>query len=100
MTVKGLSISEAEYDLKDGNKGKFAVFLYSGDEDPRPILDWAVENYTKGVENYYEFIDAHLDCPWLRMVMSNINDMEQLTWEEVRRDIQINKILGLKQGFL
>jgi len=93
MIVKGLRINEAEYDLKNGNKGKFAIFLYGGDEDPEPILDWAVKNYTEGSKNYYEFIDAQLNCPWMRMVMSNIEDMDQLTWSEIIRDKKINELL-------
>jgi len=74
-------INEAEYDLKNGEKGKLAVFLYAGDEDPRPILNNAVRNYVQD-NDYYEFIDANLNCPWVRVVMSDINGMKQYTWND------------------
>ena len=95
MTVTGLSINEAEYDLEDGSKGKFAVLLYAGDEDPKFILDWAVSNYTEGVKGYKVLIDAQLNCPWMRVVVSNINDMEQISWEAmdkiISRELKIKK---------
>lgn len=74
-------INEAEYDLENGKKGKLAVFLYAGDEDPKPILDNAICHYVDG-SNYYEFIDAQLNNPWCRFVISNINDMKQYNFND------------------
>jgi len=38
-------ISEAEYNLENGEKGKLAIFMYGGSGDPRPILDNAISSY-------------------------------------------------------
>jgi uncharacterized protein YozE (UPF0346 family) len=74
--ISGLTINEAEYDLPENGKGKIAVLIYSGEADPKKVLDYAVEKY---VENnaYYELIDAHLDNPWMRVILSDINNMSQ-----------------------
>jgi hypothetical protein len=96
-TIQGLKINEAEYELENGEKAKLAVLLYAGEEDPKPILDWAVANYTEGSGGkYYELIDAELNCPWVRVILSNINDMKQITWAEAMREIKLNKLLDIK----
>ena len=74
--VEGMRINESEYDLANGEKGKIAVFLYNGDQDPKSILDYCVKKYVEN-NNHYELIDAQLNCPWVRVVLSNINDMKQ-----------------------
>ena len=74
--VKGLYINEAEYDLENGEKGKVAVFIYHGSDNPSKVLDWAISSYV-GNNTYHELIDANLDNPWTRVVVSNINDMKQ-----------------------
>ena len=95
--IEGLKINEAEYDLEDGRKGKLAVLIYAGDMDPRSVLDWAVKKYTEGSNGkYYELIDAELNCPWVRVILSNINDMKQITWQQAIREIKLNKILDIK----
>jgi hypothetical protein len=71
-----LTINEAEYNLPMGGKGKIAVFMYSGDSDPKTILDNAVSNYVEG-NGYHELIDYNLDNPWMRVVLSDINKMKQ-----------------------
>jgi hypothetical protein len=95
ISIERLSINESEYDLKDGSKGKLAVLIYVGDRDPREVLDWAVEKYTEGSDGkYHELIDSELNCPWVRVILSNINDMEKITWQEAMRESKINKILN------
>lgn len=78
--IKGLTINQAEYNLTDGRKGKMAVFIYSGSSDPSKILDMAVHTYV-GTNGYHELIDAHLDNPWMRVVLSHINEMVQKPFE-------------------
>ena len=95
MFIKGLRINEAEYDLKNGEKGKVAVFLYGGDEDPRPILDYAVRMYVDG-NPHHELIDAQLNCPWCRVVLSNIKDMKQENFTDyMNRKIRFDKLKKL-----
>jgi len=61
------------------SRGVIAVFIYAGSSDPRPILDWACDEFTKDSdEPYITLIDAQLDCPWCRVIVSNPNQMECL----------------------
>lgn len=73
--INGLSINEAKYDLGKGKKGKIAVLIYSGSGDPKPILDYAVNIYANDL--YTELIDANLDNPWMRVILSDVNEMNQ-----------------------
>ena len=74
--IEGLTINEAEYKLENGDNGKIAVLIYNGNKDPKQILDYAVKEYT-GKNNYHELIDSHLDNPWMRVIISDINSMKQ-----------------------
>ena len=77
--IEGLTINEAEYPLTNGRKGKLAIFMYSGQADPSRVLDYAVSEYV-GRTGYHELIDARLSNPWMRVVLSNINDLPQDTF--------------------
>ena len=80
--IKKLKISEAEYDLPDNKgKGKIAVLMYNGGADPKKVLDLAVREYVQN-NGYHELIDAHLDNPWMRVLLSDINNMEQKDFDE------------------
>lgn len=75
--LSNVSINVSEYDLPNNKgKGKVAVLLYTGSGDPKAVLDEAVMKYANG-KNHHEFVDIHLDNPWTRVVLSNINDMDQ-----------------------
>ncbi len=78
MTTKiaGLTINEAEYPLEKYGSGKIAVFIYTGSGDPKQILDYAVHEYVE-TNGYHELIDANLDNPWMRVIVSDINNMKQ-----------------------
>ncbi len=98
MTIPGLTINQSTFPLKDGSNGVLAVFIYAGDKDPRKILDWAVKEFTKDCDvPYIELIDATLSCPWVRVIVSNPDDMSQYTWTEymrmINRDNKINDLL-------
>ena len=42
--------------------GVIAVFIYAGSSDPRPILDWACDEFTKDSdEPYITLIDVQVD---------------------------------------
>lgn len=69
-------INHSTFTLKNGGKGAIAVLMYSGSGDPKIALDNAVREITEGI-GYFELIDAHLDNPWTRVVMTNINEMTQ-----------------------
>jgi hypothetical protein len=74
--ISGLTINEADYDLLNNGKGKMAVLIYTGSADPKKVLDYAVSVYVQS-EGYHELIDAHLDNPWMRVILSDINSMSQ-----------------------
>ena len=74
--IPGLTINESQYDLADGKKGIIAVFIFAGEGDPAKVLDYVVREYVKD-NGYHELIDANLDNPWMRVVMSDINGMRQ-----------------------
>lgn len=69
-------INHSTFTLKNGGRGAIAVLMYSGNGDPKIALDNAVREITEGI-GYFELIDAHLDNPWTRVVMTHINDMTQ-----------------------
>lgn len=74
--IKGLRINEAIYNLPNGQKGKIAVLIYSGESDPAKTLDYAVSIYVQN-SGYFELIAANLDDPCTRVILSEINSMNQ-----------------------
>ena len=79
--IPGLKINEAEYELPNKSVGKIAVLMYHGNGDPKKVLDYAVSVYVQN-EGYHELIDAHLDNPWTRVLLSDINSMKQEDFDE------------------
>ena len=71
---------ESTINLTNNRKGKIAVFMFVGDDDPVAKLDWAVNEYV-GHDGYMEFVDIKMDNPWTRVVISGINDMEQVEFD-------------------
>lgn len=67
-----------EQDLKKGDTvvGKIAI-LRGGlnSENPNDIMNAAVSNFV-GNNPYNEFIEIFLDNPWVRVVISGINEVE------------------------
>mgnify|MGYP001501794511 CR=1 FL=1 len=100
MKIKGLTINESTFPLENGGFGKVAVFIYSGDRDPKPILEEAARLYVDDSDIPYSLlIDAHLNCPWMLTLISNINDMKQRDYNgetlgQIIRDDKLNELLG------
>ena len=69
-------INYSKYSLETGGSGILAVFTYLGPEDPKTVLDNVVSEFV-GNEGYHELIDFSLDNPWMRVVLSDINDVKQ-----------------------
>ncbi len=82
----GLTINEAIYNLENGSKGKIAVFIYSGSENPAEVLRNAIFEYV-GKEGHHELIDANLDNPWMRVVVSEINGMKQEKYDSKKHKL-------------
>ena len=78
--MKDIKINISTYELHNGQKAKIAVIMYGGTDDPRSILDDAVRIFVRE-KPYHELIDANLDNPWMRVILENINDMEQKNFD-------------------
>jgi len=74
--LDNIKICQSEYELQSGGIGKIAVLMYIGSANPKAVLDEAVRVYVGG-KHYHQFIDAHLDNPWTRVILSDINEMRQ-----------------------
>lgn len=75
--LQNITMIKSTYSIKKGTKNENAnivIFIYKGNADPKPVLDEAVNIYTNG-KNCHQFIDANLDNPWLRVIMSDISNM-------------------------
>lgn len=70
-----VTIRESKIDLGNGKTGKIAVFMYTGADDPVEKLDEAVANYV-GHESHMQFVDVHMDNPWIRVITSDINQIK------------------------
>jgi hypothetical protein len=71
-----VKIQESSIDLTHGRKGQVAVLIYAGEDDPVAKLDWAVSEYV-GHVGHNQFIDINMDNPWVRVIISGINEMNQ-----------------------
>ncbi len=82
-----IKIQESIIELTQGRKGKMAVFIYAGDEDPVDRLDWAVSVYVEQ-NGHYQFIDINMDNPWVRVVLSDINNMNQENFDPAKHRLK------------
>ncbi len=67
-----------EQELKNGDKtvGKVAILRGGLNTDnPTAIMNDAVSTYV-GTKGYNEFIEVFLDNPWVRVVVSGINELD------------------------
>lgn len=75
-----IKIQESTINLTQGRTAKIAVLIYVGEEDPVVALDKARDEYV-GLESYNEFIDYNMDNPWYRVIISEINEMNQVDFD-------------------
>lgn len=67
-----------EQELKNGDKtvGKVAILRGGLNTDnPTAIMNDAVSTYV-GTNGYNEFVEVFLDNPWVRVVVSGINELD------------------------
>ena len=56
--------------------GKMAILKGGiGSVNPKAVMDEAVEKYV-GYNNYCQFVEIHLDNPWVRVVIKGINALK------------------------
>lgn len=82
-----IRIEESTIDLKDGRKGQIAVLMYSGEGDPVAKLDWAVSEYV-GYVSHNQFIDINMDNPWVRIIITGINEMNQEVFDPTKHKLK------------
>lgn len=67
-----------EQELKNGDRtvGKVAILRGGLNTDnPTAIMNDAVSTYV-GTKGYNEFVEVFLDNPWVRVVVSGINELD------------------------
>lgn len=82
-----IKIEESEINLTHNRKGKVAILMHSGDGDPVNELDWAVNQYV-GNELHMQFVDINMDNPWVRVIISGINEMEQENFDPTKHGLK------------
>ena len=82
-----VKIQESSIDLTLGRKGQVAVLIYAGEDDPIAELDRAVSEYVGHVE-YIQFIDNNMDNPWVRVIISGINEMNQEDFDPLKHKLK------------
>jgi hypothetical protein len=86
--MNDIRINHSKFKLANGKNGVIAVLMYTGKGDPRKALDNAVSSMVANNEGYFELIDANLDNPWTRVIMTNINDMEQVDFDPTHQNLK------------
>ena len=62
--------------------GKIAILKGGiGASNPKAVMDKAVDKYV-AYEPYTQFVDIHLDNPWVRVVIKGINDVQYVPFED------------------
>lgn len=89
--MENVRINHSKFKLKSGSYGAIAILMYSGTGDPKIALDSAVRQITADGVNYFELIDANLDNPWTRVVISGINEMKQEDLDPAKHLLSILK---------
>ncbi len=82
-----VTIQESVIELTHGRKGKIAVLMYIGAEDPVVELDSAVSAYV-GHSNHAQFIDINMDNPWVRVIIYGMNEIKQEDFDPLRHKLQ------------
>ncbi len=76
-----------EQNLTQDNKTAKVTILRGGlnTTNPSAIMNEAVSKYV-GNKGYNEFVEIPLDNPWVRVIISGINDLEYKPFENQRID--------------
>ena len=58
------------------------IDFYAGNDDPEPNLQYAIHKYVGDCTNYFELTDAHLMTPWCKVIVSGIEDMKSVNFDD------------------
>lgn len=79
-----IEIFEQELKNGDSSVGKVAILRGGLNTDnPTAIMNDAVSTYV-GTKGYNEFVEIFLDNPWVRVIVSGINELEYKTFTDQR----------------
>lgn len=74
--MKGVEIFEQELSNRNGRVGKMAILRGGLNTDnPTATMNDAVQEYV-GRKGHNQFIEIHLDNPWVRVIVIGINELE------------------------
>ena len=79
-----VKFQESPIKLTHDGQGKIGILTYEGEDDPVAELDAAVSAYVKDKE-HIELVDINIDNPWLRVIATGINEMEQRDFDPKRQ---------------
>lgn len=82
--MKDVQICEYILTNEEVNRGKVAI-LRGGVNVKKPIelMNAAVSKYV-GNDPFNEFVEIHMDNPWVRVIVSNINNLDYKDFENQR----------------
>jgi hypothetical protein len=80
-------IQESSIELTHDRKGQIAVLMYVGENDPVAKLNWAVSEYVGNV-GHNQFVDINMDNPWVRVIISGINEMKQEEFNPLKHKLK------------
>lgn len=66
-----------DVEIKEYEVGPIKIAFIRGgfsSDNPKAYMDCVVSEYVKGC-SYNQFIEEHLDDPWLRVIITGINDI-------------------------
>jgi hypothetical protein len=69
----GVKINRIILNGNNHDNYSLAVFMYTGNENPKIALDEAIEKYV-GNNEYYEFVDDNMDNPWTRVISQEVSE--------------------------
>jgi hypothetical protein len=82
-----IKINYSKYKLETGKEGIIMILMYSGLGDPKIALGEAINKITEDI-GHFEFIDSHLDYPWVKVIMTNVNDMKQEDFDHTKHNLK------------
>lgn len=82
--------------LGEGENGtKFAIIRGGFHTDnPTKIINEAVAKYV-GDTPHNQFVDITLCDPWTRLIIRDITKLDFMTWEQLKRNEKLNKLLDI-----
>jgi ribosomal protein L25 (general stress protein Ctc) len=73
--MEGVKIFEHNWTSENGKPNKMAILWGGMDkENPTAFMNNAVNEYVQ-TNGHNQFIEIHMDNPWLRVIIKDVNDI-------------------------